>query len=159
MNTRTKISNLSRLSSKTIVEARVESLKIPAEINRLGHVLEFIRECSRPHGFSKDLILRIEVVVEEVFVNICLYAYGPERGEVNINCNSETSHDGMRIEIVDHGKPFNPLEDALPADRTLDISKRHIGGLGILMVRQMTDEVSYLRSTDGNHLTLIFYNY
>jgi anti-sigma regulatory factor (Ser/Thr protein kinase) len=140
-----------------MVAARVESLEIPAEMTCLGQALEFVRECARAYGFSKDLVVKIEVVLEEVFVNICLYAYGREPGKIQINCQSETSRYGMRIEIVDYGKPFDPLEDALPPDRTLDISKRHIGGLGILMVRQMADGVDYCRKENSNHLFLDFH--
>jgi serine/threonine-protein kinase RsbW len=135
----------------------VGSLEIPAEISCLGQAFGFVREYARAHGFSKDLILKIEVVLEEVLVNICLYAYGREPGKIKINCKAETSRDGMRIEIVDYGKPFDPLEDALPPDRTPDISKRHIGGLGILMVRQMADEVEYCRKENSNHLLLAFH--
>jgi anti-sigma regulatory factor (Ser/Thr protein kinase) len=139
-----------------MVASRVESLEIPAEISCLGQALGFVRECARAHGFSKDLIVKIEVVLEEVLVNICLYAYDREPGKIQINCKSETSSYGMRIEIIDYGIPFDPLEDALPPDRTLDISKRHVGGLGILMVRQMTDEVEYCRKENSNHLFLAF---
>lgn len=139
-------------------DPKLKALKLHAKIHQLTEVLSFAANYAEAHGFSSDRALSIKVVLEEAFVNICLYAYDHENGEVEIICQSNSNPEGMTIEIIDNGKPFNPLADGPPTDQTSDISKRRIGGLGILMLRQMTDKVSYLRSTDSNHLTLTFYN-
>jgi anti-sigma regulatory factor (Ser/Thr protein kinase) len=136
----------------------LKALKLPAKIDQLSKALSFAANYAEAHGFSTDRILPIEVVLEEAFVNICLYAYDHKNGEVEIICRSNSNPQGITVEIVDSGKLFNPLANGPITDQTSDVSRRRIGGLGILMLRQMTDEVFYTRSTETNHLTLTFYN-
>ena len=54
---------------------------------------------------------------------------------------------------MDSGVPFDPLakEDA---DITLSAEEREIGGLGIFMVKQSMDEVSYEYTEGKNVLTI-----
>jgi anti-sigma regulatory factor (Ser/Thr protein kinase) len=49
--------------------------------------------------------------------------------------------------------PFNPLDEATP-DTNLSIEDRQIGGLGIHLVINMVDDISYRRTADKNVLTL-----
>lgn len=54
--------------------------------------------------------------------------------------------------LCDDGAPFNPF--ALAAPNT-DLPIREIGGLGIHLVRNMFDHVSYRRHIDRNIVTLV----
>lgn len=58
-----------------------------------------------------------------------------------------------QIEIIDQGVPYDPLERQDP-NITLSVEKRDIGGLGIFMVKQMMDEVSYRYENKSNILTI-----
>ena len=55
--------------------------------------------------------------------------------------------------IIDSGTPFDPTakEDA---DISLGIEERPVGGLGIFLVKQLTDQVSYCRENGYNILTI-----
>ena len=55
--------------------------------------------------------------------------------------------------FIDKGIPYHPLENKDP-DVTLDIEKRKIGGLGIFLVKEMMDEVSYEYADGKNILKL-----
>ena len=46
------------------------------------------------------------------------------------------------MEIVDDGTPFNPLERESP-DTTLPLEKRPVGGLGVMLVKNLVDEITY----------------
>ena len=61
--------------------------------------------------------------------------------------------DDVALRFADDGAPFNPLAQAEP-DVTLTAEDRSIGGLGILMIRRMTDRQHYARSQNQNLLTL-----
>ena len=56
--------------------------------------------------------------------------------------------------ITDSGVPFDPTKKE-EVDTTLSAEEREIGGLGIHLVRQIMDEVSYERIDDKNVLTLV----
>jgi anti-sigma regulatory factor (Ser/Thr protein kinase) len=58
------------------------------------------------------------------------------------------------VAIEDDGIPFNPLEKETP-DTDLPLEERKIGGLGIHLVRNLMDKVSYQRRVDKNRLTLV----
>jgi anti-sigma regulatory factor (Ser/Thr protein kinase) len=85
-----------------------------------------------------------------------MYAYENDIGHVEITCKSENTPGRLTIEILDSGKPFNPLSSVPLHNQNDDINRRRIGGLGILMIIQITDEVSYERIGESNRLTLNF---
>ena len=60
----------------------------------------------------------------------------------------------MVIQFLDHGKPFDPLakEDADTSEEAL---MDRIGGLGILLVKETMDEVSYSYEDGKNILTIL----
>ena len=91
--------------------------------------------------------------MEELFVNIAHYAYNPEIGEAIIGCNVDQAPPSITIQFRDRGVPFNPLARK-DADITLSAEERDIGGLGIFMVKDYMDEVTYAYEDGQNVLTL-----
>jgi len=57
------------------------------------------------------------------------------------------------LTVKDDGHPFNPLESAEP-DTSLPVEDRTIGGLGIHLLRKMSDRMEYARVESKNQLTL-----
>lgn len=91
---------------------------------------------------------------EEIYVNIALYAYGDKTGETDIVFDFDETTRIVSITFVDNGVPYNPLEKE-DADITLSAEERKIGGLGILMVKNIMDDVKYKYFGGKNHLMLI----
>jgi anti-sigma regulatory factor (Ser/Thr protein kinase) len=60
----------------------------------------------------------------------------------------------MRIE--DDGHAFDPVRDAPEPDLSGDAAERPIGGLGLHMVRTMTQSMRYSRERDLNRLAVTF---
>ena len=60
---------------------------------------------------------------------------------------------GVRLVFSDDGTPYDPLAHVDP-DTTLSAAERPIGGLGILMVKKMSDSVDYARVRNRNVLTI-----
>lgn len=58
-----------------------------------------------------------------------------------------------QIEMMDQGVPYDPLQRQDP-DITLSAEERGIGGLGIFMVKQTMDEVTYRYEDNSNILTI-----
>ena len=55
--------------------------------------------------------------------------------------------------ITDDGKPFNPFENQEP-DTALSVEERPRGGLGVHLVRNVMDRVSYERHGENNVVVL-----
>lgn len=123
-----------------------------ADKHELPHVQEFVQDTLQKYGCSVKVIMQINLVVEELFVNIAYYAYPNGVG----TCRVSVDYDGEKkvmITLEDHGIPFNPLEKEDP-DITLPADKREIGGLGIFMIKQIMDQVEYQYEEQKNRLKL-----
>lgn len=130
-------------------------LTVDAELSHLDDVVGFVEDLLGTTSCPMKLTMQVVLCVEELFVNVASYAYGDQKGICIINL--ETQHTdkqgGVSIEIIDFGKPFNPLEKEDP-DTTLSADQRQIGGLGIYMVKQSMDRVTYEYKDGKNILRL-----
>ena len=99
------------------------------------------------------LVFRINLVLEELGLNIIDYGHDEGVHEFDICLTSEEG--AITIEVVDDGKPFDPLNDAPQPDLASDLEDRRVGGLGLHLVRTTMDDMSYRRDQGKNHLTLV----
>ena len=53
--------------------------------------------------------------------------------------------------MVDSGVEFDPLKNDV-ADTESDLEDRPVGGLGIFLVKQLSESVEYERKDEKNHL-------
>jgi anti-sigma regulatory factor (Ser/Thr protein kinase) len=122
-----------------------------ADIDCLEAVQEFVLDSMQRAGFAHDFIANVELAVEEVFVNIALYAYKESEagGKVVVHCHAEPKT--VSLEFTDVGVPFNPLEHKDP-DVSLGAEERELGGLGIFLVKKIMNVVEYRRENGKNVL-------
>ncbi len=85
---------------------------------------------------------QIAIVIDELFGNIARYAYTPDIGEATVQLEIEEQPLAVIITFIDHGVPFNPLEQENP-DVTAPAEDRKIGGLGIYLVKKTMSMVEY----------------
>ena len=123
-------------------------------MKNLDAVTDFVLQRPEIAACPKNTQLQLRLAVEEVFVNIASYAYDPSIGPAEVRC--EVLDDPLRvvIQFLDHGKPFGPLakEDADTSEEALLARE---GGLGILLVKETMDEVSYSYEEGKNILTIL----
>ena len=131
-------------------------LTLDATIENLDTVLAYVDEQLENLDCPIRKKMQIDVAVEELFVNIASYAYGPEGGKATVQVTSGTDPDRVSITLSDHGIPYNPLAREDP-DVTLSAEERKIGGLGIYMVKQSMDEVCYDYRDGQNIITITKY--
>ena len=129
--------------------------RFPAAMETLREALSWILANGKEAGLPNDRLFHVELACEEALTNVIRYAY-PDGGR-DVVVWAGASDRGFEVRIVDDGISFNPLERALP-DTGLPLDVRNPGGLGILMVRDMTDEVTYSRDGNRNCLTLTWYS-
>jgi len=128
------------------------SINLPAKLENLERLIQSVSTSARAQGFEQKRISEIELATEEAFVNICNYSYPEKTGEVEISYKLDDGH--FIIEMIDSGIPFDITSLSVP-DTSGDIDKRKIGGLGVLLIKKMMDEVRYRRENERNILNLI----
>ena len=116
----------------------------------LPELLKYIETNLEKNKASMKATTQIYIAVEEIFVNIASYAYGDSNGKCIVSLRFEG--DFVSIKFIDNGFAFNPLKKEDPNVKA-KLEDRDIGGLGIFMVKQTMDEVSYKR--DGNENVLV----
>lgn len=135
-------------------------LHTDAHLSRVEEVQDFVIDHTmQMYGVrlseTPEKNFHIRLVLEELFVNICSYAY-PENtpGTVNI-CVDKAGEESdlLHIFIQDYGVSFNPLLREEP-DLCREIESRAVGGLGIHFVRELTKNILYERRDESNILHL-----
>lgn len=134
----------------------MNKLTVEAKTKYLNQVHAFLRTLPEQHYWRNGDMGSLELAVEEVFVNICHYAYKGETGEVTIVIEKIQQPPGVKICMVDGGAAYNPLEQKLP-DISLNAWQRPVGGLGVYFVREIMDQVIYSREGNENQLTMVKY--
>lgn len=122
---------------------------LPAVASVINSFSEFTNQCDIPMA----LAMQVNLVFDELLNNIISYAY-PDHDIREIEIHVEYSNERLLISIKDDGLPFNPFEQA-EVDTTQSVEEREIGGLGIHLVKNVMDEVTYARSDDTNIVTLV----
>ena len=129
-----------------------KELIIKNEVAELEHLVILIDEVTEELQLDPEIGMSLNLALEEVVSNVILYAY-PEgtNGTVQIVANSDGQV--LVFTITDQGQAFDPTQ-VKEADITLSAEERAIGGLGIFIVNQIMDNVSYRRENGQNILML-----
>ena len=139
----------------TVGDPSPRTMRVESDVNQLSDVRQFVREAVSTFGGSDRVASDLVQAVDEATCNIMLHGYGGQPGAIEI----EAAVRDRRIEIrlLDRTPSFDPT--AAPAKDTSKppVSKRPGGmGVGIHLLRTMTDEVRHhVRPDGGNELTLV----
>ena len=96
-------------------------------------------------------IQKLNLVAEESFINVASYAYINSSGYIDISLVKK--EDSIILKLTDSGFKFNPLLKKDP-DINMGLEERTAGGLGIFLVKQMSDKVTYRYVKGKNILTI-----
>jgi len=129
------------------------SLKVPARVDRLDDVTNFVQEQLAQVACPEDDLFVITLAAEEIFVNIAEYAYEGREGEAAVSFSYEEKEKTAEIVFTDSGMPFDPTRRAAP-DISQKPGERQIGGFGIHIVRKTMDQVIYRYEAGRNVLTI-----
>lgn len=116
-------------------------------------MLTAVRDFATKQEIDFETRNEIELVTEEILLNIIEYGYPETPGDIEIRCHITTDRK-LVMEIADWGIPFDPRYVPKP-NTALPLEEREIGGWGIWIVRNLTDELHYRRENGKNILTLI----
>ncbi len=138
-----------KYSSCPLVSKEIEALP-----ENLPGLVASIIPAVESAGWSANEQNRIELVLEEAMLNVALHGYDGKGGWLKVSL--EAVDDGsLLLSLEDAAIPFDPLGMPSP-DCSLAMEERNIGGLGVHLVRNMSDGLSYSFKEGHNCLQLTF---
>jgi len=104
-------------------------------------------------GFSELDKHQITLAVEEVVANLIIHSHACNPNEI-IHLEIKDLGKKVAVEITDKGEGFNLLEYEVPELRQV-IEEKRKGGLGILLVKKIMDEIQFESKNGENICRLI----
>lgn len=128
-----------------------EEIQVPAHVDYLGELRNFVTKTGRKHGFSDTIVNAFKLSIDEAATNIIKHAYRDWEGMIILRVI--VKKESMTVLLIDQGKYFDPSRVQDPdLNRYVKIGKK--GGLGIFIMRKLLDEIDYRHTEEGNELRL-----
>ena len=117
-------------------------------------MMAWVRSQLLPLGLAPREARRIELSLEEAFMNVIRHAYPSSvQGSLALSCHRELGQ-FIAFTLMDEGQPFNPLDHIGPLKTPQTLQETKEGGLGIVLMAKMMDHIEYERRGTYNVLTL-----
>ena len=129
----------------------MKEITVDATIENMDTVTAFVDDFLDEIACPMKSKIQINIVIDEIFGNICHYAYKDSIGAVTVRVESGNTPKAVFLTFTDNGIPYNPLETEDP-DITSSSEERKIGGLGIYLVKKNMDEMKYEYVNQQNRL-------
>ena len=128
------------------------SIRIANDLGEIAGVSRVIHAFLKPHAVPEETEHAVGVAFEEMLSNTIKYGYEDDaRHDIELSVSVEAEHILLRIE--DDAHAFDPLDAAAP-DMDAPFEERPVGGLGIVLVRGLSESMEYER-VDGKNVLRI----
>ncbi|MBP6016775.1 MAG: ATP-binding protein [Candidatus Promineofilum sp.] len=123
-----------------------------ATVRDLNDIREFLESAILNLGGDGDVAGDLVLAVNEAATNSLLHGYPEQTGAITVDVEADGGD--LSVRLIDDARPFDPTA-VPPPDISRPLEERPLGGLGVHMMRQLTDELIY-RATDDNRNELTF---
>jgi serine/threonine-protein kinase RsbW len=128
-------------------------LQVSAEPANLARIREFVEREAVERGADRDAALDIVQAVDESVTNIIEHGYRGGPGVVEVEIGGAPGV--VTVRLRDRAPTFDPTGVPSP-DLEQPLERRPLGGMGVHLTRELTDEVSHqVPAGWGNELTLL----
>lgn len=129
-------------------DPRPREASFPARPEFLPEVRAFVEDAGQALGADAAAVLRIALVVEELFLNCALHGYRGEPGSMHLRL--EALDDEVRLVAEDQAPPFDPFEAMLAPE----LGAGRVGGLGRVLIAGLATRHRYQRVDGRNRVTV-----
>ena len=119
-----------------------------ADLNDFDKVIEFEKEFLKENNIE-FISSKIELIIDELYSNTCKYAYDGEKGLFLLRLSYNLNKSELIMTFINKGSEFNPLKTESKGIENVNAKE---GGLGILIVKNFADSISYNRINEKNIL-------
>ncbi len=117
------------------------TLHVPSSTENLALIREFVTSVGRQATLGEDDITKLELAVDEACANVIEHAYGHDITK-EVIVRASFNDDTLRISVSDTGRGFDP-GSIQQQDLDQLVAQRKSGGLGMRLIQNLMDEVSY----------------
>lgn len=137
----------------TIRDLGTYEIKLPARVESIPALRDFIGKVCHRHGLSGQELEDILLVSDEAATNIVLHAYrDTEIAEPEFECELQIEADNrIRLEFRDRGQAFR-LDEVKNPDLSENMAGRRKGGFGVYLIKSLMSSVTYRREDGVNYL-------
>lgn len=121
-------------------------------LNELHRVACFVEDIGNKLGFDDELLMNLNLVLEEMVSNIIRYGQSHQTDD-SILLKAESNGKEITLTLTDQGVAFDPTTRG---DLNTDVNpaERRLGGMGIFIVKNIMDQVTYQRLNGSNVVTM-----
>jgi serine/threonine-protein kinase RsbW len=127
-------------------------LTIGSDVDEIPKVSALVGDVMQINGFGSEETLDTQLAVEEAVTNVIVHGYKKLGGEITVS--GRIGADQIEVQITDAAPRFDPLAVTEP-ELEAGIDDRDVGGLGVFLIRQVIDEISYRYENGKNILVFI----
>jgi len=113
---------------------------------------KFVNEVMKAHDLSEVETNMLVLAVDEVCANIIIHGHQLNESE-SVRLNISFDQAGVWFEIIDKGNAFDIVNYNVPQIEDL-IRKKNKGGVGIMLIKKIMDNIELKATSNGNILKL-----
>jgi len=117
-------------------------------------VADFIADVCAASGVPRKACLRLTLLVEELFTNTVVHGHGAD-SDAPVRLDCEVAAGRIALVYEDTAPPHDPFAAMEAPDSDARVEDRPVGGLGVLLVSAMAQQVEYRRAGDRNRISLV----
>ena len=126
----------------------IYNYKIPCQKSRLGEIRKFLNGLLSEQNISEVDINSLILAVDEMCANIIIHTHNCNPEE-SIELSVDIQTDGITFEIEEKGSGFDINQYQEPSLKDI-ITKKKKGGLCLILVRRIMDEIQLIRDNNRN---------
>jgi phosphoserine phosphatase RsbU/P len=125
----------------------MQALTIPGTLDSLAAIGKYVLAAATEAGLDKKRSYALRLAVDEIATNSILHGYEEAGLEGILALRADIDDQALTVTLEDTGAPFDPTTFRPPTeeDLRLPLEDRPIGGLGVYLAIQGSDEFGYKR--------------
>ncbi len=124
-------------------------LSVPAYHRRIEDLCNLVGQAATDAGFNDRTIYACQLAIGEACENVITHGYKQE-GVGEIELTAYSSPGKLIVELCDSAPPFNPSIE--PETPNWKDGNPPVGGLGLLIIHRVMDDIKYQRRGNRNCL-------
>lgn len=128
-----------------------ETLTVPGTDAGLRRAVSALADWTQGVALPADTRRRVLTALDEALSNVVRHGFSRQPGQMTLTFSCDASR--LSVSVADDAPAFNPLLLA-PPDVSQPLDARRPGGLGVALIRALSDEATYVRQAGQNVLAL-----